>query len=121
MHDQNTKSFTGGQDTGYLPTSDERTMAILAHALTIVAGFLAPLIIYLVKKDESKYVAEHARESLNFQLTVLLACIVLFVSVVGWLVIWAVPVLALVFEIIASINASDNKIYRYPLSIRMIK
>ena len=117
MLDQDTNAFTGGQ----VPTSDERTMAILAHALTVVGGFLAPLIIYLIKKDESKYVAEHAKESLNFQLTVLLAFIVFLISVVGWLFIWAVPILALIFEIIASINASDNKIYRYPLSIRMIK
>lgn len=117
MLNQDTNAFTGGQT----PTSDERTMAILSHVLTIVAGFLAPLIIYLVKKDESKYVAEHAKESLNFQLTVLIACIILLISVVGWLVIWVVPILALIFEIIATINASDNKIYRYPLSIRMIK
>jgi uncharacterized protein len=105
----------------YIPTSDERTMAILSHILTIVCGFLAPLIIYLVKKDESKYVAEHAKESLNFQITILIACIVLVCTIVGILFVWLVPLLGVIFEIIATINASDNKIYRYPMSIRIIK
>jgi uncharacterized Tic20 family protein len=120
MIDPNTNSYTG-QDQVYVPTPDERTMAILAHILTIVAGFIAPLIIYLVKKDESKYVAEHAKESLNFQLTVLILCIILFISIIGLIVVWIVPVVALIFEIIATINASDNKMYRYPVSIRLIK
>jgi uncharacterized Tic20 family protein len=120
MIDPNTNSYTG-QGQVYVPTSDERTMAILSHILAIVSGFLAPLIIYVVKKDESKYVAEHAKESLNFQLTVLILCIVLCISIIGLIIVWLVPIVALIFEIIAAINASDNKIYRYPLSIRLIK
>src|SRR5437868_3137709 len=57
------------------PTSDEKTMAILSHILCIVAGFVAPLIIYLVKK-ESPYVTAHAKEALNFQLTMLIGVVV---------------------------------------------
>ena len=43
------------------PTSDEKVMALLSHVLTLVAGFLAPLIIWLVKKDDSQFVAAHGR------------------------------------------------------------
>lgn len=105
----------------YTPTSDERTLAILCHVLTIFFWIFPPLIIYLIKKDESAYVKEHARESLNFQITISIASIVLALTIVGILLIWVVWIAALVLVIIASINASDNKIYRYPLTLRLIK
>ncbi len=78
------------------PASDEKTIAILSHLLTLVAGFVAPLIIYLIKKDESSFVAYHAKESLNFQITVLIVIMVLFITVIGILFAWIVGILALV-------------------------
>ena len=105
----------------YKPTSDERTLAILSHVLTIFFWLFPPLIIYLIKKDESAYVKEHAREALNFQITIGIVSIVLALTIVGILLIWVVWIAALVLIIIASINASDNKIYRYPLTLRLIK
>ncbi len=113
-------NFTDSQTT-YTPTSDERTLAILAHALTFVAQFLAPLIIYLVKKDDSKFVAAQAKESLNFQITVFLACIILIITVIGIFFIWIIGVAAAILVIVASIKASEGKVYRYPLTIRFIK
>lgn len=103
------------------PTNDERTMAILSHVLCLVIGFFAPLIIYLWKKDESAYVAAHARESLNFQITLTILILLLFFSIVGILLLWLVGIYATIVIIIATIKASDNKLYRYPLTIRLIK
>jgi len=108
-------------DPGYVPTSEEKTMAILSHVLCIVAWFLPPLIIYLVKKDESSYVAAHAKESLNFQITMCLAVIVLAITIIGLFLLWVVGLVATIFIIIATIKASENKLYRYPLTIRFIK
>jgi len=105
----------------YTPTSEERTLAILCHVLTIFFWLFPPLIIYLIKKDESAYVKEHAREALNFQITIGIVSVVLALTIVGILLIWVVWIVALVLIIIASIKASDNKIYRYPLTIRLIK
>lgn len=105
----------------FAPTSDEKTMALLSHVLTLVAGFIAPLVIYLIKKDESSYVTAHAKESLNFQITLLIAIIVLFITVVGILLLWIVGIVALVLVIIATIKASEGKLYRYPATIRFIK
>jgi uncharacterized Tic20 family protein len=51
-------------------SQDEKTMAMLAHGLPILVGFWAPLIIWLLKKDQSPYIAEQAKEALNFQITV---------------------------------------------------
>lgn len=106
------------------PTSDEKTMAILSHILTLVAGFIAPLVIYLVKKDESPYVTEHAKESLNFQITMFILFIisgVLMLILIGFLLIWLLSIADLILVIIATIKASENKMYRYPLNFRLIK
>ncbi len=104
-----------------LPTSDEKTMSILSHVLTLVAGFIAPLIVYLIKKDQSTFIAYHARESLNFQITVLVIIIILAITVIGILLIWLVGLIALVFVIIATIKASEGNLYRYPFTFRFIK
>ncbi|MBX2921789.1 MAG: DUF4870 domain-containing protein [Chitinophagaceae bacterium] len=103
------------------PTSDEKTMAILSHILTLIGGFIPPLIIYLIKKDESKFISEHAKESLNFQITLMIAYIVLAITIIGIILIWVVWILAVVFAIIATIRASEGKLYRYPLTLRLIK
>jgi len=105
------------------PTSDEKLLAILSHILCIVVGlgFIPPLIIYILKKDESYYIAENAKESLNFQLTMLLLCIVFFISVIGILFIWFLGIFNLVLVIVATIKTSENKIYRYPINLRLIK
>ena|SRR5438045_1201974 len=50
------------------PTSDERTTAMLAHVLTIFGGFIAPLIIYLAKRRDSRFVAFHAMQALLWHL-----------------------------------------------------
>lgn len=115
-------SFLGTEQTPLVPpTSDEKTMALLSHVLTIVASFLAPLVIYLVKKDESAFVASHAKESLNFQITVILIVIVLCITIIGIFLIWIVAVAAFAFAIVATIRASEGKLYRYPFSLRLIK
>lgn len=65
----------------YEPTSDERTMATLAHALMIIGGWLAPLIIWLVKR-ESKFVSFHALQALWWQVCVLVG---MMFFVFGWI------------------------------------
>lgn len=105
----------------YIPTSDEKTFALLSHILTIVAPIVAPLIIWLIKKDESKFVAEHAKESLNFQITMMIVIVVLFITIIGILFAWIVGIIALVFVILATIKASEGKLYKYPFALRLIK
>ena len=121
MSDQ-TNSFLGTEEQSpYSPTSDEKTMALLSHVLCLAVGFLAPLIIYLMKKDESKYVAAHAKESLNFQITMFIVYFVLAISIIGLFLIWIFVGIAFIFVIIATIKASENKLYKYPVNFRIIK
>ncbi|MBI1227685.1 MAG: DUF4870 domain-containing protein [Bacteroidetes bacterium] len=108
----------------YLPTPDEKTMAILSHILTIVAGFIAPLVIYIVKKDESPYVRKHAMESLNFQISVAIyafASFILMFIIIGFFTMIAVGIMAFVCAIIATVKANEGKFFKYPLTIRLVK
>ena len=112
------------QPASPVTTSEERTLAILAHVLTLIGGFLAPLIIWLLKKDESAFVTENAKESLNFQITLLLAlmaCGLLTLLVIGIFLLPLVGLAAFVLVIVATIRASEGKVYRYPVNIRFIK
>jgi uncharacterized Tic20 family protein len=115
---------------GGAPTSDERTMAMLAHLLGLFASFLGPLIIYLVKKDESPFVRDQAGEALNFAITVaifstayvIVSFILLFV-LVGFVLFLLLPFLLIgvaVLHIIAAVSANRGEYYRYPLTLRFI-
>ena len=110
----------------FAPNSDDRLLAILSHILAIVpgVGILGPLVIYLLKKDESESVAGNAKESLNFQITVLLLYLIgwiLVVVLIGFLMLAIVWILNLVLVIVATIKASENRIYRYPFNMRLIR
>ena len=119
---ENQNSILGTESQPAVPaTSDEKTMALLAHVLTFVAWLIPPLIIYLIKKDESEFVKEHAKESMNFQITLAIASLILIITVVGIFLLWIVGIASLVLRIVATLRASEGKLYRYPLTIRLIK
>jgi uncharacterized Tic20 family protein len=122
--DQHSNSFLGTDERPlYTPTSEERTMAILSHVLCLVfvVGLIAPLIIYLIKKDDSPYIAAHAKESLNFQITVMIVAFILFITIIGIFLLWLLGIISTILVIIGTIRASENKLYRYPFAIRLIK
>ena len=96
------------------PVQEERTMAMLAHLSVFVLGIIGPVIIMLIKKD-SKFVEDHAKEALNFQLTMLI--IMLATCAIGAIV--CIPMLY-IFSIIAALDANKGLIYRYPFTFRMV-
>lgn len=106
------------------PSKDDCNIAMLAHLLGIISGFLGALIIWLVKKDDSAFIADQAKEALNFQITMLIAYIVagfLFVILIGALLMPLLWIANLVFCILAGVAASKGEAYRYPVSIRLVK
>lgn len=105
-------------------TGEEKSLALLSHLLSLVIGVIAPLVIWLIKKDESVFVAEHAKESLNFQISLLIYSFVVTIlcfAVIGFVLIPFLAVFALVVIIIATVKASKGESYRYPLTIRLVK
>ena len=106
-----------------VPTNDEKMLAMLAHLITFVSSFIGPLVIYLVKKDESAFVADQAKEVLNFHLSVLIYLAVAFLSLfvlIGFVLLPALGVFVFVVTIIGAIRAYEGNMYRYPLCIRFI-
>ena len=113
------------------PTENERTWGMLAH-LSALAGVviwllgcvLGPLAVWLARRDQSEFVAAHAREALNFNITVVLAavvCLALMVVFVGFILGTALFIGWLVLTLIAAIRASEGELYRYPFSLRLVK
>ena len=103
---------------------DEKTMAMLAHLLSIFVGFIAPLIIWLLKKDESSFVDRHGKEALNFQISVAIYCLIstfLTIVIIGIFLLIAVLILNFVFIIVAAVKANKGEEYSYPLSIRLVR
>lgn len=120
---------------GSLSPSDEQTWGMLAHvgallAALIALAFLGPLLVLLLQGGRSPFVRRHAVESLNFQITLLIALaagVVLSVVTIGVGLIVVVPlglvigVVALVWMIMASVAANRGEDYRYPVNIRIVK
>ncbi|GAA1705397.1 hypothetical protein GCM10009734_05070 [Nonomuraea bangladeshensis] len=108
---------------GPRPGTDDTTMAMLAHLLGLLASWIGPLIIYLIKRDQSPYVRDQAAEALNFQITMFIGYVVagvLSVVFIGVLLLPVIWVLSLIFHIQAAVATNKGQRYRYPLSIRMI-
>lgn len=114
-------------------SSEDRTMAMLCHLLGIFTSFLGPLIIWLIKKDQSRYVDYHGREVLNFKINLIgmwliMVAIVVVVSLVtcGFGVVFVIPlyfapwIFALVVLIIGAVKANRGELYHFPLTIRVI-
>jgi len=101
-------------------------MALLAHVLGIFTSFVVPLIIWLVKKDDDEFIADQAKEALNFHITVIIAYFgVIVISVItmgiGALLFPVLGIGVLVLGMIAGLKANDGIAYRYPCSLRLIK
>lgn len=115
---------SGAGSTPATLSQDEKLWAMLAH-LAGLAGYLggvlqyvAPLVIYLVYKDKSPFVAFHALQSLYFQLAVLVATVIagavaLVTCGVGVVLLPALLVGALVYVIIAAIKANQGEWFEY--------
>ena len=112
---------------------DDKNMAVMAHLLSLLgfifpgSNIIIPLLIWLFKRDNSPYIEHHARESLNFQITVALITavyIALQYMLVGLLLLPLIPIVVIFILIVvvrASIKASSGEYYRYPFSLRLVK
>ena len=111
--------------------SNVRTWNILCHASAFLGVFfhfpghlLGPLIVWLAKRDDSPEIDAHGKESLNFQISMLIYTVIAAVFclvLIGFAFLAVLWGLNAVFVIVASIQASDGKFYRYPMTIRFIQ
>src|SRR6185436_18171722 len=114
-----------GQGQYYQPTADDRTWGMLAHLSPFLGGlvglpFLGPLVVWMMYKDKSPFVADQAKEALNFSLAVLIAIVVCMATCIGIIVLPVIGIGSLVYQIIGALEANKGVWYRYPYTIRMI-
>lgn len=114
----------------YAVSKDERTWGMLSHLLALVGytvipfgNIIAPLLIWLVKKDQSQFVADQAKESLNFQISLTLYAVIsgiLVLVVIGIFMLIALYIAGIILTIMATIKANEGQMYRYPFTLRLI-
>lgn len=105
-------------------SKDSRTFAMLCHLLGLFTSFLGPLIIWLIKKDQDKFVDDQGKEALNFQITFIIAWVVGFLSIlicIGVILLPAIAICNLIFCIMGAVKANNGELYRYPVNLRLIK
>jgi len=98
--------------------------ALLGVLVHFPGHLLGPLIVWLWKRDESPEIDAHGKEALNFQISMLIYNVIAAIFclvLIGFLFLAVLWVLNAVFVIIASIQASDGKFYRYPMTIRFLQ
>ncbi len=111
-------------------SSDFRTWCVLCHASALLGLFfhflghiLGPLAVWLIKRSDSPEIDAHGKESLNFQLSMLIydaIAAILCIFLIGIPILIALWVLNTVLVIIASVKAGEGQFYRYPFTIRFI-
>ncbi len=118
-------------------SKDARMWAMFCHLAglagfvvpVVISGIIAPLIVWLIKKDEHPFIDEHGKEAVNFQISMSLytligsiACIITCIGVIFIpFFIGGVYIINLVFLLIATVKANNGERYCYPISIRFIK
>jgi len=110
-------------------SKDERNVAMLAH-LSAFAGLvvplgniIAPLVIWLMQREKSAFVADQALESLNFNITVVLAgivCGILMVIGIGVLLWLALGIVWLAGTILGAVRAAEGLYYRHRFILRLV-
>jgi uncharacterized Tic20 family protein len=109
---------------------EERQWAMFAHIGTFSSMFvplgniIAPIVIWQLKKNESPFVVEQAKESLNFQITLMIYAVISFLLVfivIGFFLIFALVIFGLIIVIVAGVKANDGEHYRYPMALRLVK
>jgi uncharacterized protein len=108
-------------------SSSDRLWSVLCHLSYFfgfaLLSFLFPMTVYLVMRDESAYVTHHAREALNFHLSLLLyflCCIPLCFIGLGFVLIGAIALTGLICSIVAAVKASKGAFYHYPITVRFV-
>jgi hypothetical protein len=102
---------------------EDRTWGMICH-LGGILGFLIPLVLWLTKRQDSRFVDDQGKEALNFQLSLLIfdvigvATLIIFIGVI---ILLASRVIGALFAVQGAMAANKGEVYRYPYSYRFIK
>jgi len=105
------------------PTSSDKIAALLTHLGGIFFSVVPSLIVYLAASN-NPWLKDQARNALNFQLTMLIAWIIvgmLHWVLIGFLLVWPLELVNVIFCIIAAIKGNQGEAWRYPAAIELVK
>ena len=106
-----------------LPTSDERLLGMLIYATSFFTTIIGPIIIWLIKREESSFIDYHGKQYFNFVISYFIYSIIAGISIiilVGMILVPVVAVSAFVFTIIAAIKAYNGETYQIPFIIKFL-
>lgn len=109
---------------------DDNTWAVFAHLggflgfVIPLGNVLTPLLIWIIRRDSSKFVGEQALEALNFQITMSIYFIIataLWIVLIGFILVPIVLLADVILMIMAAVQVSKGVGYRYPFTLRLVK
>lgn len=116
-----------------LTAAEDKQWASFAH-FGGVLGFIPPLIIWLVFKDRGTLTNQEGKESLNFQITVVIGWVALIIIstiltavtfgiflAIAWILYLALFAVQVIFSIMGGVKVNAGGTYRYPFALRLIK
>ncbi|WP_077325638.1 DUF4870 domain-containing protein [Virgibacillus siamensis] len=107
-----------------MTNSDERLFAMLIYLLSFFVPILGPLIIWLLKREESDFIDYHGKEYFNFLISYTvysIVCTILMIILIGFVLIFIIGFAAFIFTIIALVKAYGGEKYRIPFIFRLIR
>lgn len=102
---------------------DDRTLAMMIYVISFFTAFIGPLIIWLLKKDESDFIDHHGREYFNFLISMTVYFIIsaiLIIVVIGIIMVIVLSIAVFVLTIVAAIKAFEGDYYRFPFIFRIL-
>ena len=119
----------GGSPPAGPASADRKTFLLLLHLTQFanfvvpMAGYIAPLVIWLAKKDDDDLIDRQGREVVNwliFELIALVVFVVLSYLIIGIPCLLALIIMGVVLPIIGAVKASNGEFYRYPMPFRVL-
>lgn len=112
-----------------LSEEEENKWAMWAHIITFsnalvpLGSFIGPIVIWQLKKNESEFVVDQAKEALNFQISLIIYLLISFLLIfifIGVFLMIGLVIFSLIIVIVAAVRANSGEYYRYPMCIRLI-
>jgi len=102
---------------------EAKDMAMLCHIFGVV-GFFGPLVIWLSEREKHRFVAQHGRAAINYQISLMIyfaVCWLLRIALIGVVLIWLLTIVHIVLIVMAALAAKRGEAWRYPIAIDFLK
>ncbi|WML47880.1 DUF4870 domain-containing protein [Neobacillus sp. PS3-34] len=103
--------------------NEERLLAAAIYAISFFAPIIGPLVIWLLKRNDSAFIDFHGKEYFNFFISYTIYSLIsgiLTIILIGILALWIIGIMAVVFTLVGAVKAYEGKEYRIPFIIRLI-